>query len=85
MFLYSRAQKPGGLSDPRLGTIDRNFKCATCGEGMTECPGHFGHIELARAVYHNGQSSPPQHSPSSLLLQAASQSSTLTLCELQVS
>ncbi|TNY22535.1 RNA polymerase Rpb1, domain 1-domain-containing protein, partial [Rhodotorula diobovata] len=46
--------KTGGLSDPRLGTIDRNFKCATCGEGMTECPGHFGHIELSRAVFHVG-------------------------------
>lgn len=45
----------GGLSDPRLGTIDRNFKCATCGEGMAECPGHFGHIELSRAVYHVGE------------------------------
>lgn len=40
--------------DPRMGTIDRNFKCQTCGEGMSECPGHFGHIELARPVYHPG-------------------------------
>lgn len=47
-------KKPGGLSDPRLGTVDRNFKCATCGEGMSECPGHFGHIELSRAVFHVG-------------------------------
>ncbi|CEH14257.1 beta and beta-prime subunits of dna dependent rna-polymerase [Ceraceosorus bombacis] len=46
--------KVGGLSDPRLGTIDRNFKCQTCGEGMADCPGHFGHIELARPVYHQG-------------------------------
>ena len=42
--------------DPRLGTIDRNFKCQTCGEGMSECPGHFGHIELARPVFHPGMS-----------------------------
>jgi len=40
--------------DPRMGTIDRNFKCQTCGEGMAECPGHFGHIELARPVFHPG-------------------------------
>ena len=40
--------------DPRMGTIDRNFKCQTCGEGMSECPGHFGHVELARPVYHPG-------------------------------
>lgn len=44
-----------GLMDPRLGTIDRNFKCQTCGEGMSECPGHFGHIELARPVFHIGE------------------------------
>lgn len=42
--------------DPRLGTVDRNFKCQTCGEGMAECPGHFGHIELARPVFHIGMS-----------------------------
>ena len=47
--------KMGGLMDPRLGTIDRNFKCQTCGEGMSECPGHFGHIELARPVFHPGK------------------------------
>ncbi|KAF9491957.1 DNA-directed RNA polymerase II, subunit 1 [Pleurotus eryngii] len=46
--------KVGGLMDPRMGTIDRNFKCQTCGEGMSECPGHFGHIELARPVFHPG-------------------------------
>jgi DNA-directed RNA polymerase II subunit RPB1 len=44
----------GGLSDPRLGTTDRNFKCQTCGESMNDCPGHFGHIDLARPVYHIG-------------------------------
>ncbi|KZT09014.1 beta and beta-prime subunits of DNA dependent RNA-polymerase [Laetiporus sulphureus 93-53] len=46
--------KTGGLMDPCMGTIDRNFKCLTCGEGMSECPGHFGHIELARPVFHPG-------------------------------
>ena len=50
--------KIGGLMDPRLGTIDRNFKCQTCGEGMSECPGHFGHIELARPVFHPGEHNP---------------------------
>lgn len=43
-----------GLNDPHLGTIDRNFKCATCEELMSECPGHFGHIELATPVFHYG-------------------------------
>ncbi|TIC59840.1 beta and beta-prime subunits of DNA dependent RNA-polymerase [Wallemia mellicola] len=46
--------RQGGLMDPRMGTIDRNFKCQTCGEGMAECPGHFGHIELARPAFHIG-------------------------------
>ncbi|KAF7333371.1 DNA-directed RNA polymerase subunit [Mycena venus] len=50
----TRKPKIGGLMDPRMGTIDCNFKCQTCGEGMSECPGHFGHIELARPVFHPG-------------------------------
>lgn len=32
------------------------MKCATCDEGMAECPGHFGHIELATPVFHVGTS-----------------------------
>ncbi|KAF8444250.1 DNA-directed RNA polymerase II, largest subunit [Kalaharituber pfeilii] len=43
-----------GLNDPHLGSIDRSFKCATCDENMAECPGHFGHIELAKPVFHVG-------------------------------
>ena len=46
--------KRHGLLDPFLGTVDRHLKCATCGENMTDCPGHFGHIELAKPVYHIG-------------------------------
>lgn len=38
----------------RLGTNDRNFKCATCNGNMSECPGHFGHLELAKPVFHVG-------------------------------
>lgn len=49
-------QRPreNGLNDPRLGTTDRNFSCATCGESNQVCPGHFGHIELAVPVFHIG-------------------------------
>jgi DNA-directed RNA polymerase II subunit RPB1 len=43
-----------GLNDPRLGSVDRQFKCLTCTENMSECPGHFGHIELAKPVFHPG-------------------------------
>ncbi len=44
----------GGLMDPRMGTIERTQKCQTCGESMAECPGHFGHIDLARPIFHIG-------------------------------
>ncbi|KAI1495581.1 DNA-directed RNA polymerase II subunit RPB1 [Biscogniauxia marginata] len=46
--------RQNGLNDPRLGSVDRQFKCATCLENMSECPGHFGHIELAKPVFHPG-------------------------------
>lgn len=46
--------KLGGLMDPRQGTIDRFSRCQTCAGSMTECPGHFGHIELAKPVFHVG-------------------------------
>ncbi|KAK3694861.1 hypothetical protein B0T22DRAFT_84642 [Podospora appendiculata] len=46
--------RDGGLNDPLLGSVDRQFKCKTCTENMSECPGHFGHIELARPVFHPG-------------------------------
>ncbi|KAL6413671.1 DNA-directed RNA polymerase II subunit rpb1 [Ilyonectria robusta] len=46
--------RDGGLNDPLLGSIDRQFRCKTCNQAMGECPGHFGHIELAKPVYHPG-------------------------------
>jgi DNA-directed RNA polymerase II subunit RPB1 len=50
---YERGRpKLGGLADPRMGTMDRAVKCATCGCGVLDCPGHFGHVELARPMLH---------------------------------
>jgi len=46
--------KRGGLNDPRLGTTDNSIDCATCGYNSTYCVGHFGHIDLAQAVFHIG-------------------------------
>ncbi|KAH9322486.1 hypothetical protein KI387_017125 [Taxus chinensis] len=46
--------KLGGLNDPRLGSIDCKMRCETCSAGMIECPGHFGHLELAKPIYHIG-------------------------------
>ncbi|KAK5113959.1 hypothetical protein LTR62_003082 [Meristemomyces frigidus] len=43
-----------GLNDPKLGSIDRGTQCATCKEVPENCPGHFGHIELSRPVFHVG-------------------------------
>ncbi|MHA1276262.1 MAG: DNA-directed RNA polymerase subunit A' [Candidatus Helarchaeota archaeon] len=43
-----------GLMDGRLGTIEPGQRCKTCGNRVGECPGHFGHIELARPVVHVG-------------------------------
>jgi len=43
-----------GLMDPKLGVIDPGLKCKTCGGKAGECPGHFGHIELAAPVNHPG-------------------------------
>ncbi len=43
-----------GIMDPRLGVIDPGQRCRTCGNRVGNCPGHFGHIELARPVMHEG-------------------------------
>lgn len=44
----------GGLMDTRLGVIDPGLICKTCGGRIGTCPGHFGHIELAKPVIHIG-------------------------------
>ena len=43
-----------GLMDLRMGVIEPGLRCKTCGCNSTDCPGHFGHIELARPVIHVG-------------------------------
>lgn len=44
----------GGVMDPRLGVIEPGQRCPVCGNTMHGCPGHFGHIELAKPVIHIG-------------------------------
>ena len=46
--------KLGGLMDPRQGVVDRASRCQTCAGNMTECPGHFGHLDLSKPVFHPG-------------------------------
>lgn len=41
-----------GLFDPRMGVLEHSRVCATCEQKNNFCPGHFGHIKLARPVYH---------------------------------
>jgi DNA-directed RNA polymerase II subunit RPB1 len=43
-----------GIVDSRLGTTDIHRDCDTCGLNSSECPGHFGHTELAEPVFHYG-------------------------------
>eukprot|EP00915_Cephaloidophora_sp_WS-2016_P002220 GHVH01002961.1.p1 GENE.GHVH01002961.1~~GHVH01002961.1.p1 ORF type:complete len:1737 (+),score=279.49 GHVH01002961.1:4068-9278(+) len=53
--LYVNGQpKPGGLNDLRMGSADPRFACKTCGQDCKLCPGHFGHLTLAKPVYHQG-------------------------------
>lgn len=41
-----------GLFDPRMGVLDHNKVCLTCEQKNTFCPGHFGHINLAKPVFY---------------------------------
>jgi len=43
---------PGGLYNLKMGAIDSNVICETCGQRSSLCPGHFGYIELAAPVFH---------------------------------
>ncbi len=43
-----------GLMDPRLGVIEPGLRCKTCGRTVGDCPGHFGHIDLAMPVIQVG-------------------------------
>jgi DNA-directed RNA polymerase II subunit RPB1 len=45
------APVPGGVFDSRFGVIENGKVCPTCKQTNMMCPGHFGHISLARPVY----------------------------------
>ena len=42
----------GGLFDPRMGVLEQNKRCTTCHQKNNFCPGHFGHIELAKPLFY---------------------------------
>ena len=41
-----------GLFDSRMGVLEHNQICNTCEQNHTFCPGHFGHIVLAKPVFY---------------------------------
>ncbi|KAJ2688348.1 DNA-directed RNA polymerase III subunit C1 (rpo31) [Coemansia spiralis] len=45
---------PHGVLDPRLGISKNSDTCATCGQHMSECVGHWGYIDLCVPVFHFG-------------------------------
>jgi len=49
----TRGNQPvsGGVFDARFGVIENGKVCPTCKQTNLLCPGHFGHIQLARPVY----------------------------------
>jgi DNA-directed RNA polymerase subunit A' len=42
----------GGVMDRRMGAIEPGETCPVCGNTRENCPGHFGHLELAKPVFH---------------------------------
>jgi DNA-directed RNA polymerase beta' subunit len=52
--IYAGAQRTGTLNDLHMGTTDRHERCETCSGTMDECPGHFGHLELAKPMFNIG-------------------------------
>jgi len=52
--LYDSHGEPviGGLFDSRMGVIEHGKICPTDNLDNRFCPGYFGHIELARPVFH---------------------------------
>lgn len=44
--------KIGGLFDPRMGVLEPGKVCPVDGKRQKDCPGYFGHHELAMPVFH---------------------------------
>ncbi|KAI5795121.1 hypothetical protein EDC01DRAFT_654154 [Geopyxis carbonaria] len=49
-----RTPKKNGALDARMGTSSKTGLCETCGEGLQNCNGHFGHVKLALPAFHIG-------------------------------
>jgi DNA-directed RNA polymerase III subunit RPC1 len=49
-----RAARINGPLDGRMGLSKKGGLCETCGQDMTDCVGHFGHVRLPLPVFHVG-------------------------------
>ena len=55
LYQANGVPKPGGLLDDKMGTLDMRITCQTCNAvKWEECPGHFGHMDLAAPTFHIG-------------------------------
>lgn len=42
----------GTVYDPRMGVLENNRPCESCGQDIWTCPGHFGFIQLNESIVH---------------------------------
>eukprot|EP00727_Mastigamoeba_balamuthi_P012494 m51a1_g7868 putative beta and beta-prime subunits of dna dependent rna-polymerase (1422) ;mRNA; f:275352-280573 len=54
LYQVNRQPLPDSVIDPRLGVSDKHSACATCGQRLTDCPGHWGYIRLELPVLNLG-------------------------------
>nr|XP_016942385.1 DNA-directed RNA polymerase III subunit RPC1 [Drosophila suzukii] len=54
LYQAQRQPVPYGVLDRRMGISTKDAMCETCGQGLNECIGHFGYLDLALPVFHIG-------------------------------
>lgn len=51
-IVSSKLSGPGTVYDEKLGSMENNVNCVTCGLNSRLCSGHIGHIALKELVIH---------------------------------
>ncbi|XP_055844641.1 DNA-directed RNA polymerase III subunit RPC1 [Episyrphus balteatus] len=54
LYQGQREPVPYGVLDKKMGISSKDTLCETCGQGLNECIGHFGYLDLALPVFHIG-------------------------------
>ncbi|CAD7087568.1 unnamed protein product [Hermetia illucens] len=54
LYAGNRQPVPYGVLDRRMGVSSKDATCLTCNQGLNECVGHFGYLDLALPVFHVG-------------------------------